>query len=87
MLIDGVVDRPHSDFIRFLFSYGVVALIPASMYFFSRLLTWPALVMPALMAFLINSLIDEQKLLSLFLCLLAVSVGSRDRQRRMAESP
>jgi hypothetical protein len=86
LTINGAVDRPHSDLLRLLFAYGLVAVIPALIFLFGRLRSFPALVVPGLTAFLINSLIDEQKLLALFLSLLAIHLGDEDR-RRASEVP
>jgi hypothetical protein len=82
LLIDGESERPHSDFVRILFSYGFVALIPVLVWFFGRIRSWPALVIPAMTAFLINSLIDEQKMLALFLALLGTCIGDEERDAR-----
>jgi hypothetical protein len=49
-------------------------------FFFRRLLSFPALVIPALTAFLINTLADEQKLLGLYLALLGIAIGSGERR-------
>jgi O-antigen ligase len=83
LTIENAVERPHSDLLRILFSYGIVALIPALLFLFGRLRSFPALVIPGLMAFLNNSLIDEQKLLALFLSLLAIFIGDADRRRAL----
>jgi hypothetical protein len=81
LLIDGSLMRPHSDLVRLVFSYGFVAAIPVLIWFFGRLKSWPVLLLPAMMAFFINSLIDEQKLLGLFLALLAIQIGNEERLR------
>jgi hypothetical protein len=75
----GVVQGTHSDLIRLLYSYGMIGLSAAVMFLFHRLMSYTVLMIPALMAFLINSLLDEQKLFALFLTLLAIAVGSEDR--------
>jgi len=80
LLIDAESYRPHSDLVRMLFSYGYVAAIPTVIWFFGRIASWPALMIPALMAFLVNSLIDEQKMLALFLALLAIRIGNEERR-------
>jgi hypothetical protein len=82
LVVDGVFVRPHSDVLRLLYSYGLVALLAAGVFFFSRIRSFTPLIIPALMAFLINSLIDEQKLLALFLSLLAICIGSEERRKR-----
>lgn len=84
LFIDGNLEYPHSDLLRFLYSYGWIALIPALMFFFRHSISLAPLILPALAAFLINTLIDEQKLLGLFLSLLAIYIGSEERRRRAA---
>jgi hypothetical protein len=84
LAVEGGVQGTHSDFFRIIYSYGIVAVIPAIMFFFSRIVSFTVLIIPALMAFFINSLIDEQKLLGLFLSLLAICIGSEERQRAAA---
>jgi hypothetical protein len=83
--IGGIPQRPHSDLLRFMYSYGLLATIPALWFLFSRIGTFTPLVLPALAAFMINTLIDEQKLLALFLSLLAIYIGSEERQARERE--
>jgi len=75
--IGGALYAPHSDFLRMFYSYGFLALIPMLYFLFGRFLAWPPLIIPSLMAFLTNTLIDEQKLFSLFLVLLAILVAKR----------
>jgi O-Antigen ligase len=77
LIIDGVMRLPHSDLIRILYSYGLIALVPALLFFFCRFVSLAPLIAPALMAFLVNSLIDEQKILALFLSLLAILIAQR----------
>jgi hypothetical protein len=78
----GEVLPPHSDLFRLIYAYGVVAMFAAVFFFFNRIITWLPLVAPALMAFLINSLIDEQKLLALYLALMGVYVASSTKSLR-----
>jgi hypothetical protein len=80
LILEGVSDRPHSDLLRFVYAYGFPAAIAAVVFFFRRLLSFPALVIPALTAFLINTLADEQKLLGLYLALLGIAIGSGERR-------
>lgn len=79
LLIDGSVYRPHSDFLGLLYRYGFLALIPAIIFFFSKYKRFAPLLAPAFVAFSVNSLIDEQKLLGLFLSLLAIFIGTQER--------
>jgi hypothetical protein len=87
LLIGGISERPHSDFVRMTFSYGVIALVAIVVFLFGRLRSFPAVIIPGLMAFLINSLIDEQKLFALYLSLLAIQLGSEERKRAFNKSP
>lgn len=63
---------PHSDFLRVIYSYGFIALPFLIWFLFNKILRLPQLVIPAVIAFTVNTLIDEQKLLALYLSLLAV---------------
>jgi O-Antigen ligase len=83
--VEGAVQGTHSDLLRILYSHGLLAVVPAIMFLFSRLRSFSVLVIPALMAFAINSLLDEQKLLALFLSLLAIKLGTEARIRRERE--
>ncbi len=87
LLVEGNFERPHSDVLRLAYSYGVIALGCAVIFFFSRIRSFAPLIIPALLAFLINSLIDEQKLLGLFLALLAISVSAAERRESSAGVP
>jgi hypothetical protein len=69
---DGDIFRPHSDHLRLLYSYGIIAYLATIQLLFRRLFRAPVLMLPALMAFSINSLIDDNKLIGLFLSLLAI---------------
>jgi hypothetical protein len=84
--IDGVVQGTHSDLLRLTYSYGVFAVVPAVCFFFGRFISLTPLILPALMAFLVNSLLDEQKLLALFLSLLALASVAADKQAQHASS-
>lgn len=70
---------PHSDILRFLFSYGIIATILFLILFFRTSWKFPLLLMPALVALAINSLIDEQKMFALFLATLGVLIGIQYR--------
>lgn len=71
--------RPHSDILRMLYAYGLPAfLLLAYLLFRDIFRQGYAFVIPAFIAFSTNQLIDEQKLLVVFLVLLAVQ-RSRDR--------
>jgi hypothetical protein len=87
MLINGGTQGTHSDLVRLTYSYGLLAVVPAVWFLFSRIGTLAVLIFPALMAFLINSLLDEQKMLALFLSFLAICVGTAERQARLAGMP
>lgn len=65
---------PHSDHLRFLYSYGIVAYVSLLVFmirkrFFCHQYLF---IIPALVAFSINSLIDETRLLFTFLILFAI---------------
>lgn len=75
--VDGSLFYPHSDFLRLAYSYGLFALPPCIWFFFSRIFSYPQLVVPAAVAFGINALIDEQKLFGLFLATLAIQLATR----------
>jgi hypothetical protein len=64
--------RPHSDVLRILYGYGFFALFSVMMFFFRDLARFE-FAFVAFMAFAINSLIDEQKLLAVFFALLAIA--------------
>lgn len=70
---------PHSDLLRLIYSYGIVA---AGLFMWWLVRTgwkYPLVLMPALMAFSVNTLIDEQKLFALFLATLGVFLGIYER--------
>lgn len=73
---------PHSDFFGLLYRYGFVALIPSLFFFFGKYQKVAPLLIPAAMAFAINSLLDEQKLFALFLSLLAVGITVTPQQNK-----
>jgi hypothetical protein len=80
LLIEGNLEYPHSDLLRLVYSYGWISVLPVLAFLFRRSLSFATLVIPAFIAFMINTLIDEQKLLSLFLALLAICVASEERE-------
>lgn len=70
---------PHSDFLRMVYSYGFIVAVLFVAWILRLGCRYPLLVVPALMAFGINSLIDEQKLFAVFLATLGVFVGMQQR--------
>lgn len=90
--VNGQLVFPHSDLVRFIYSYGFIAAASAVYFFFGRALKAPLIIFPALMAFTINTLIDEQKLLALFLAYLGMyragvfSVGAFARTQSFGEN-
>lgn len=70
---------PHSDFLRMVYSYGFIVAVLFVAWILRLGWRYPLLVVPALMAFSINSLIDEQKLFAVFLATLGVFVGMQQR--------
>lgn len=65
--------RPHSDHLRFLYSYGILAYL-ISLWFIFRKAIFDSrflFVIPGFMAYSINTLIDEQKVLIILLLLVA----------------
>ena len=71
-----VVRYPHSDHLRMIYSYGLVAYV-VLLWFTFRFATKRGFefLIPAFTAFSINSLIDEQKFLALVLSLVAITQG------------
>ena len=73
VLRDGAPFGTHSDHFRFLYGYGFLAWGGTVYLLFRDMLGRAApFAIPALVAFSINSLVDEQKLFCLFLCALGV---------------
>ncbi len=66
---------PHSDFLRLTYSYGFIVALGTVYFCFRHIFKIPLLVIPAIIAFSINSLIDEQKIFALFLCFLGMYYG------------
>lgn len=71
---NGTIFRPHSDHIRLIYSYGVIVYAMSIYFFFRKIFQDRYLfLIPAFIAFSVNSLIDEQKLFGLFLVLMALT--------------
>jgi hypothetical protein len=71
---NGSIFRPHSDHIRLIYSYGIIVYAMSIYFFFRKIFRERYLfLIPAFIAFSVNSLIDEQKLFGLFLVLLALT--------------
>lgn len=79
----GNIFKPHSDHLRFIYSYGVFAYI-LSLWFLFRHVIYSSkylFVIPGFIAYSINSLIDEQKILVILLSLIAyVKYTSKERE-------
>ncbi|MCX5831446.1 MAG: O-antigen ligase family protein [Deltaproteobacteria bacterium] len=78
---------PHTDHLRMIYSYGIVAY-GILLYLVFRFILVPGFefLIPAFMAFSINSLIDEQKFFALVLSLVAVAqvtVGDSNRMKHI----
>ena len=70
--VDSADFNPHSDLLRLIYSYGFI-VAPLFIYLcFRHILRIPLIIVPAVVAFGINTLIDEQKLFALFLSLLGM---------------
>lgn len=71
--------RPHSDHLRFLYAYGFLSYISIWAMLIERKMFRQKylLLVPALMAFSINSLIDETRLLYTFIILIAI-IGAKE---------
>ena len=80
--IDNDLYFPHTDVLGILYRYGFIALLIMVCFFFGGLHVSLPLLLPAAVAFSINSLVDEQKLFSLFLVLLAIQIGERQHINR-----
>lgn len=73
--IDNDLYFPHTDILGILYRYGFIALVIMVIFFFGGLHVSLSLLLPSAAAFSINSLVDEQKLFSLFLVLLAFQIS------------
>lgn len=72
LLDEGRFIKPHNDHLRIIYSYGVITYILVLLLFFKKMFSRDiTIIIPAFIAFSINSLIDEQKLLALFLIILS----------------
>ena len=74
---NGQIRPPHSDFVGMIYRYGFVSLVPSLLFFFRTYKITGLLLIPALITFLVNSLLDEQKLFALFLSLLAIVISTK----------
>jgi hypothetical protein len=81
LIINNQFYSPHNDALRLLYSYGFVAMISVLIFFFGKVKGIFHIIIPALIAFSINTLLDEQKLLVLFLSLLSIELFSGNRVR------
>ena len=78
------VFRPHSDFLRMIYSYGFIACMAIIVFLFRD--AWSIYFsVPALIAFAVNSLFDEQKLFAVYVALLAIA-RVRHRLLKMEKS-
>jgi hypothetical protein len=75
---DGGILKPHSDALRIIYSYGFIAFIIFFSFLIYLLIKFPIYVLPAFVAFIANTLIDEQKFFALFLCLAGILVALSD---------
>lgn len=82
LIVDNELVKPHSDALRLIYGYGFVVFILFFVFFVILLLRYPLFTIPALAAFLINTLIDEQKLLALFFCWAGTLYGIRDNSSK-----
>ena len=75
LIRNGTWFRPHSDILRMLYSYGILAFALYG-YMFRRCLTSRGFInfLPAFMAFAVNSLLDDQKLFALFLIMYSIEL-------------
>ena len=82
LIREGLFFRPHSDHLRFIYSYGLIAYISSIWFFFRKVLysSKYLFIIPGFMAYSINSLIDEQKILLVLLCLLAYLEGNKNSE-------
>lgn len=80
LYLNGYIEPPHSDFFGLLYRYGFLTLIPCMLFFFNKYRKFSPLLIPAAVTFAVNTLLDEQKLLALFLSLLAIVVTVKPSQ-------
>lgn len=75
--VGGEPVQPHSDAIRFVYAYGILLFFMVLFFLGFMLYNYPLFAIPAIAAFFINTLIDEQKLLALYFCWAGVIFGLR----------
>ncbi|MBR0575568.1 hypothetical protein KCG48_04345 [Proteiniclasticum sp. BAD-10] len=82
LLRKGSYVTPHSDHLRFLYSYGIISYLSLIIMVFNRKFISRnyLFVIPALIAFSINSLIDEPRLLYTFVILLAITNSQKKHE-------
>lgn len=82
LIMEGKYVTPHSDHLRFLYGYGIISyLLLAAISFKKKYLSNEYLfVIPACIAFSINSLIDEKRLFFTFLILISLVNSKKDRK-------
>ena len=75
IFIDGLVFKPHSDHLRFLYSYGFITYISLFFMFLKKDIIKKEylFLIPAIAAFTFNSLIDETRVLFTFALLFALA--------------
>ncbi|WP_422484799.1 hypothetical protein [Gudongella sp. DL1XJH-153] len=77
LFVQGEFFKPHSDHLRLIYSYGLVAYFSTVFFLFKNIFKKKYLfIIPAITAFTINTLVDEQKLFALFLILLAFAINN-----------
>lgn len=76
LIRNGIWYKPHSDILRFLYSYGIVSLLSFIFIFTKEIKMKNYFLIPAIIAMLINTLIGEQKLFAIFLILTSISIES-----------
>lgn len=83
IILDGKLFAPHSDHIRFLYAYGIIAYIMILLFFFRDIFKDQySFLIPAFMAFSANSLIEEIKIFIIFLLLLGISRSKEENNNR-----
>lgn len=80
--INGLTMQPHSDALRLIYSYGLVVFIIMFYFLVKLLIKHPIYVLPAFVAFMGNTLIDEQKFFALFLCWAGILCAMADRSNK-----
>lgn len=76
VVINNIIRRPHSDHLRIIFGYGGIVYICLIIFLFrirkSISLKKHIFIIPAFICFSINTLLDEQKIIIIFLTLIAL---------------